>query len=57
MKYRGKPYDITIVFDDANRKSEWLKLEVQDKENNKFKLTLNVLNLFSLSLYTKKRIS
>ena len=54
MKYRGKPYDITFVFDDINRKSEWLKLEVQDKENNKFKLTLNVLNLFFYPYIQKK---
>ena len=54
MKYRGKPYDITFVFDNVNRKSEWLKLEDQDKENNKFKLTLNVLNLFFYPYIQKK---
>lgn len=54
MKYRNKPYDITFVFDDVNRKSEWLKLEVQDKENNKFKITLNVLNLFFYPFIQKK---
>ena len=40
MKYRGKPYNFTLIFDDSNIKSEWLKLEIIDKENNKYKLTL-----------------
>lgn len=54
MKYRGKPYDFTFVFDDTNRRSEWLKLEILDKENNQYKLTLNALHLFFYPFIQKK---
>lgn len=54
MKYRGKPYDFLFVFDDTNKKSEWLKLEVLDKENKKYKLTLNALHLFFYPFIQKK---
>lgn len=54
MKYRGKPYDFTFIFDDLNRKSEWLKLEILNKENNQYKLTLNALHLFFYPFIQKK---
>ena len=54
MKYRGKPYNFTLIFDDSNIKSEWLKLEIIDKENNKYKLTLNALHLFFYPFIQKK---
>ena len=54
MKYRGKPYIFTLVFDDTNRKSEWLKLEILDKENSKYRLTLNALHLFFYPFIQKK---
>ena len=54
MKYRGKPYDFKFVFDDTNRKSEWLKLEEISKENNQYKLTLNVLHFFFYPFIQKK---
>lgn len=54
MKYRGKPYDFIFIFDDSNRKSEWLKLEILDKNNNKYKLTLNALHLFFYPFIQKK---
>ena len=54
MKYRGKPYDFTFIFDDSNRKSEWLKIENLNKENNQYKLTLNALHLFFYPLIQKK---
>lgn len=54
MNYRGKPYDFTFIFDDQNRKNEWLKLRVLDKENNKYELTLNALHLFFYPFIQKK---
>lgn len=54
MKYRGKPYDFTFVFDDSNLKSEWLKLEILNKECNHYKLTLNALHLFFYPFIQKK---
>lgn len=46
MKYREKSYNFVLVFDDKNKKSEWLKLETINKETNEYRLTLNVLHLF-----------
>lgn len=54
MKYREKPYNFTLVFDDTNIKSEWLKLEVINKDNNEYKMTLNVLNSFFYPFIQKK---
>lgn len=54
MKYRGKPYHFTFIFDDSNKKSEWLKLEPVNRENNEYKLTLNVLHLFFYPFIQKK---
>lgn len=54
MNYRGQPYDFTFIFDDQNRKSEWLKLNCLDKENNKYELTLNVLHLFFYPFIQKR---
>lgn len=54
MKYRGKPYNFTLIFDDTNRKSEWLKLEILNKENNEYRLTLNALHLFFYPFIQKK---
>ena len=54
MNYRSKPYDFTLIFDDQNRKSEWLKLKIIDKENNKYELTLNALHLFFYPFIQKK---
>lgn len=54
MKYRGKPYNFTLIFDDTNRKSEWLKLEILDKENSEYRLTLNALHLFFYPFIQKK---
>ena len=53
-KYRGKPYNFTLILDDTNKKSEWLKLEILDKEKREYKLTLNVLNLFFYPFIQKK---
>ena len=54
MKYRDKPYDFTFIFDDSNRKSEWLKLEILNKENNQYKLILNTLHSFFYPFIQKK---
>lgn len=54
MNYRGKPYDFIFIFDDQNRKSEWLKLKVLDKESNKYELTLNALHLFFYPFIQKR---
>ena len=54
MKYRGKPYDFTFIFDDQNRKSEWLKLKHLDKKSNKYELTLNALHLFFYPFIQKR---
>lgn len=54
MKYKGKPYDFQFVFDDQNPRSEWLKLEIADKERSEYKLTLNVLHLFFYPFIQKK---
>lgn len=54
MNYRGKPYDFIFIFDDQNRKSEWLKLKVLDKGNNKYELTLNALHLFFYPFIQKR---
>ena len=54
MKYREKPYEFVFVFDDKNIKSEWLKLEILSKEENKYRLTLNALHLFFYPFIQKK---
>ena len=54
MVYRGKPYNFVLVFDDKNRRSEWLKLEIINKEENKYRLTLNALHLFFYPFIQKK---
>ena len=54
MKYRERPYDFIFIFDDQNKKSEWLKLSVLDKENNKYELKLNILHLFFSPFIQKK---
>lgn len=54
MNYRGKPYDFIFIFDDQNRKSEWLKLKILDKERNKYELTLNALHLFFYPFIQKR---
>ena len=54
MNYRGKPYEFTFIFDDQNRKSEWLKLNFLDKQENKYELTLNALHLFFYPFIQKR---
>ena len=54
MKYRGKQYNFKILYDDQNKKSEWLKLEPIDSDNNEYQLTLNVLHLFFYPFIQKK---
>lgn len=54
MNYRGKPYNFIFIFDDQNRKSEWLKLKILDKESNKYELTLNALHLFFYPFIQKR---
>lgn len=54
MEYRERPYDFIFIFDDQNKKSEWLKLSALDKENNKYELKLNVLHLFFYPFIQKK---
>ena len=40
--------------DSEKEKSEWLKLEILDKENSKYRLTLNALHLFFYPFIQKK---
>jgi|LSQX01.1.fsa_nt_gb hypothetical protein len=54
MEYRSKKYSFTIILDDTNRISEWLKLETLDKQSNTYKLTLNTHHLFFYPFIQKK---
>lgn len=54
MKYRGIDYNLEIIFDENNPKSEWLKLEPLDSENGKYKLILNTQHTFFYPFIQKK---
>ena len=54
LSYAGNDYDFTFIFDDKNPKSEWLKLEVEDKSINKYTITLNTRHSFFYPFIQKK---
>lgn len=54
LKYREKTYDFIFVFDDANPRSEWLRLEPINAQENKYKLTLNILHVFFYPFIQKR---
>ena len=54
MKYRGRQYNFTLIFDDSNPKSQWLKLEPNKDDNNNYKLTLNTTHSFFYPFIQKK---
>ena len=54
LKYCNKAYNFVFTFDDSNPKSEWLKLECLNRENNEYQLTLNTLHLFFYPFIQKK---
>ncbi len=54
LKYREKTYDFVFLFDDANPRSEWLRLEPINVQENKYKLTLNILHIFFYPFIQKR---
>ena len=54
FSYAGNDYYFTFIFDDKNPRSEWLKLEVEDKSINKYTITLNARHSFFYPLIQKK---
>ena len=54
LKYREKTYDFVFVFDDVNPRSEWLRLEPINVQENKYKLTLNILHVFFYPFIQKR---
>lgn len=54
LSYAGNDYDFTFIFDDKNPRSEWLKLEVEDKSINKYTITLNTRHSFFYPFIQKK---
>ena len=54
LTYRNRNYKFTFVFDDTSSHSEWLKLEVVNKEDNEYKLILNTLHIFFYPFIQKK---
>lgn len=54
LSYGGNDYDFTFIFDDKNPRSEWLKLEVEDKSLNKYTITLNTRHSFFYPFIQKK---
>ena len=54
FSYAGNNYDFTLIFDDKNPRSEWLKIEVEDKSKNKYTITLNIRHSFFYPFIQKK---
>ena len=54
LTYNGNDYDFTFIFDDKNPKSEWLKVGVEDKQINKYAITLNIRHSFFFPFIQKK---
>ena len=54
MKYRGREYNLEMVFNQNDYKSAWLQLEPIDKENGKYRLILNIKHPFFFPFIQKK---
>lgn len=46
FSYNYENYIFTIIYDDQNPRSEWLKVEIEDKTLNKYKIILNIKHTF-----------